>query len=389
MRYDLFSAKQAEMALKSEDFFLSFDICKNCLKKTPGDALLYVIMARIISRSPMVVDSWQDVADITASFLEFNRQKNIQSSSLWHALSFINSCLISNQFSHADNPFIEYLKYNGRKVTEHKVKLLVLTCVWKRHELCHLFFSYYKKLKEKLSHDIDIQVIAVGSEGEVSQSICEKYGAHYLEYPNQPLSDKWQAGLTYARSFDFDALVILGSDDFICENTLKFYSRKVSNGTLFLGFQDCYLHDFSTQKTIYWKGYGASNEQQSQPHRVGETIGLGRVLRRELLEFMDFDLWKGMGANKSLDGIMKNKITEKTGFLPVKPVHGFNLILGDVNYSLGMLSYRLKDLGLFGVDVKVSDNVTAFEKYVTSTNVYDDVTLEYSQNGHLDFLNSL
>ena len=86
---------------------------------------------------------------------------------------------------------------------------------------------------------------------------------------------------------------------------------------------------------------------------------------------------------------MKNKIIGKTGFLPVKPVHGFDLTMNDVNYSLGMLSYRLKDLGLFGVDVKVSDNVTAFEKYITSTNVYDDVTLEFSKKGRLDFLNNL
>ncbi|QNU62096.1 hypothetical protein [Vreelandella titanicae] len=389
MRFDIVSANQAEMALKSGNFFRSFDICRNCLKKTPGDALLYIIMARTISRSPTAVDSWEDVAEITASFLDFNRQKNIQTFSLWHTLSFINSCLISNHFSQSDGSLINFLKQNGRQVSENKVKLLILTCVWKRHELSRLFFSYYEELGKKLSPDIDIQIIAVGSEGEISRSICEEYGVHYLEYPNQPLSDKWQAGLNYARSFAFDALVVLGSDDFICEDTFRFYSKQVSKGALFLGFQDCYLHDFSSQKTIYWKGYGASNEQQSQPHRVGETIGLGRVLRRELLEFMDFDLWEGMGANKSLDGIMKNKIIGKTGFLPVKPVHGFDLKLNGDDYLLGMLSFRLKDLGLFDVDVKVSDNVTAFEKYITSTNVYDDVTLEFSKNDRLDFLNNL
>ncbi|MCD1588718.1 hypothetical protein K7H09_22180 [Halomonas sp. IOP_14] len=389
MRFNIVSANQAEMALESENFYHSFDVCRSCLKKTPGDVLLYIIMARTISRSPAVVDSWKDVADITASLLDFNRRKSIQTSSFWHALSFINSCLISNYLSHNGNPLIKFLTQNSRRVSDGKIELLILTCVWKRHELSRLFFSYYQELGKKLSPGIDIQIVAVGSEGEVSRSICEEYGVHYLEYPNQPLSDKWQAGLNYARSFDFDALVVLGSDDFICEDTFRFYSKQVSKGALFLGFQDCYLHDFSSQKTIYWKGYGASNEQQSQPHRVGETIGLGRVLRRELLEFMDFDLWKEMGANKSLDGIMKNKIIAKTGFLPVKPVHGFDLTTNDVNYSLGMLSYRLKDLGLFGVDVKVSDNVTAFEKYITSTNVYDDVTLEFSKNGRLDFLNNL
>lgn len=389
MKFNMVYVNKAESALERKDFSSSFDICRTGLKQTPGDALLFVIMARTIFLSPTVVVSWKDIADIATSFLDFNRQNYIQTTAVWHALSYINSCLIRNGFSNNDNHLIKFLKQNGRRVNDCKVKLLILTCVWKRHELSRLFFSYYEKLGKKLSPDIDIQIIAVGSEGEISRSICEEYGVHYLEYPNQPLSDKWQAGLNYARSFDFDALVVLGSDDFICEDTFRFYSKKVSKGALFLGFQDCYLHDFSSQKTIYWKGYGASNEQQSQPHRVGETIGLGRVLRRELLEFMDFDLWEGMGANKSLDGIMKNKIIGKTGFLPVKPVHGVDLTMNDVNYSLGMLSYRLKDLGLFGVDVKVSDNVTAFEKYITSTNVYDDVTLEFSKNGRLDFLNNL
>ncbi|MDQ7733394.1 hypothetical protein QT231_11850 [Halomonas sp. SpR1] len=389
MQFDIVSANQAEMALESEDFFRSFDICRSCLKKTPGDALLYIIMARTICRSPTVVDSWKEITEITASFQDFNRQNHVQTFSVWQALSFINSCLITNHFSQNSDPLVEFLKQTGRRITEGKVKLLILTCVWKRHELSRLFFSYYNRLRRKLSAVIDIQIIAVGSEGKISQSICEEHDAHYIEYPNQPLSDKWQAGLDYARSFDFDALVVLGSDDFICENTFRFYSKEISNGALFLGFQDCYLHDFSTQKTIYWKGYGASNEQQSQPHRVGEAIGLGRVLRRELLEFMDFDLWRGMDANKSLDGIMKNKIIKKTGFLPVKPAHGFDLRLNDGNYVLGMLSFRLKDLGLFGIDVKVSDNVTAFEKYMTSTSVYDDVTLECANNGRLDFLNDL
>lgn len=389
MRFDIVSANRAEMALKNKDFYQSFDICKSCLKKTPGDALLYILMARTISHSPTVVDSWEEVADITAYFLDFNRQESIQTFSLWHSLSLVNACLIRNNFSQSFNPLINFLEQNGRKVPDGKVKLMILTCVWKRHELSRLFFSYYEKLGKKLGPDIDIQIIAVGSEGEISRSICEEYDAHYLEYPNQPLSDKWQAGLDYARSFDFDALVVLGSDDFICESTFKFYSKQVSKGALFLGFQDCYLHDFSTKKTIYWKGYGAAGVKQSQPHRVGETIGLGRVLRRELLEFMDFDLWKGVDANKSLDGVMKNKIVEKTGFFSVKPCHGFNLRLQGGSYLLGMLSYRLIDLGLFGVDVKVSDNVTAFEKYVTSTSVYEDVTFECSKNGRLDFLNDL
>jgi len=389
MRFDIVSANQAEMALESENFFRSFDICRNCLKKAPGDALLFIIMARTICRSPTVVDSWKEISEITASFLDFSRQNRVQTSSVWHALSFINSCLIANHFSQNSDPLVDFLKQNGRRVTKSKVKLLILTCVWKRHELSRLFFYYYNRLGKKLSDVIDIQIIAVGSEGETSQSICEEHGAHYIEYPNQPLSDKWQAGLDYARSFDFDALVVLGSDDFICENTLMFYSKQVSKGALFLGFQDCYLHDFYSKKTIYWKGYGTSNIQQSQSHRVGETIGLGRVLRRDLLEFMDFDLWQGMNANKSLDGIMKNKIVNKTGFLPIKPEHGFYLRLNDEDYVFGMLSFRLKDLGLFGVDVKVSDNVTAFEKYVTSASVYDDVTFECSSNGRLDFLNNL
>ena len=389
MRFDIGSANQAEIALESKNFSRSFDICKSCLKKTPGDALLFIIMARTICRSPTVVDSWKEINEITTSFLDFCRQSFFQTSSVWHALSFINSCLIANHFSQKNDPLVDFLKQNGRSVTDGKVKLLILTCVWKRHELSRLFFSYYDMLRRKLSGIVDIQIVAVGSEGRISQSICEEYGAHYIEYPNKPLSDKWQAGLYHARSFDFDAFVVLGSDDFICEDTFRFYSSQVSKGALFLGFQDCFLHDFSTKKTILWKGYGAAGVQQSQPHRVGETIGLGRVLRRELLEFMDFDLWKGMSANKSLDGIMKNKIIEKTGFLSVKPEHGFYLRLQDDSYLFGMLSYRLKDLDLFGVDVKVSDNVTAFDKYVTSSSVYEDVTVECSKNGRLDFLNNL
>ncbi|MCG7591997.1 MULTISPECIES: hypothetical protein [unclassified Halomonas] len=378
-------AHQCDKALRDDQFSLCYDLIARGLRSNPGDALLIVVLAKLILKNPKFSFDFDFLVLCVANFMRIHSAMNKKTAHVWHAISIINSHVM--RFSDHQSLKDDKLFFSNFRLPKRKnKKIVILTCVWKRHDLTRLFLNYYQELFSTLDDQVSVQIVAVGSEKSVSRSICEAGGAIYIEHPNDPLSQKWQAGLDYCKALDFDALIVLGSDDFICSATFQHYCSLIDKGVLFAGFQDCYLHDYYHKKTIYWKGYGYSGESQSQPHRLGETIGLGRFLHRALLEYMEFDLWGGVSANKSLDSIMMNKVKSKTGFLPLKYCHLTSSEAGHNGFTFGLISSSLKDLGLFGVDVKVSDNITSFEKYCSSNNVYEDVSNQMLNSSSMRFL---
>ena len=81
-------------------------------------------------------------------------------------------------------------------------------------------------LKEELKDVLNLELVAVGSEGDKSKNICEESGFNYFEYENQPMSEKWNFGLQMTKKFNPDAVIIIGSDDLIDKPLLKFYDKK-------------------------------------------------------------------------------------------------------------------------------------------------------------------
>ena len=76
----------------------------------------------------------------------------------------------------------------------------MLTCVWKRPKLTKIILSYYSKLKKEIKNTVNLELVAVGSEGNKSRKICEGAGFHYFEHENQPMSNKWQYGLKMTKN---------------------------------------------------------------------------------------------------------------------------------------------------------------------------------------------
>jgi glycosyltransferase involved in cell wall biosynthesis len=172
-----------------------------------------------------------------------------------------------------------------------KSKILILTCLWKRPEVFEIFKENIKILKEKY----DVDLLVVGSEGEVSANLCKEY--HYVEAPNQPLSNKWNAGIKFAENLTWDYLLILGSDDII--NDLQFYYDKINEGFDFVGALDCWTYNLANDKIYYFKGY--------ENYRKGESVGAGRLISRRIIESMNYELWD-TGLKSSLDYSFEQKL---------------------------------------------------------------------------------
>ena len=69
-----------------------------------------------------------------------------------------------------------------------KRRVTLITAVWKRHYLTGLVLNRFRNIKAELADMIDLELIAVGSEGDKSQELCENYGFAYVEYDNMPLN---------------------------------------------------------------------------------------------------------------------------------------------------------------------------------------------------------
>ncbi len=240
-----------------------------------------------------------------------------------------------------------------------KLTLVMLTCVWKRPKLTKIILSYYSKLKEEVKNTVNLEFVAVGSEGNKSRKICEDAGFHYFEHENQPMSGKWQHGLEMTKKYNPDAVIIMGSDDIITKEIINFYIEKINLGYLLVGIKDFYIYESTIKKLAHWRGYGKLNDA----HRMDETIGLGRCLARPLLDKIKFDVWGGLELKRNLDGAMTNRLKE----FGIFPISEDNCPIIENNGNLlriGHVGYKLDEINGFAIDIKSETNVTNFDRYL-------------------------
>jgi len=254
--------------------------------------------------------------------------------------------------------------------------IVILTCIWKRPKLTRIVLSHYRALKKELKDVINLELVAVGSEGEKSKNICEESGFNYFEYENQPMSEKWNFGLQMTKKINPDAVIIVGSDDLIDKNLLEFYDKKLKQGYMMLGIKDFYIYDAERRKLAYWRGYGKLNDA----HRMNETIGLARCLSRSLLDKLDFNIWNDLNISRNLDGAMTTRLKE-VGIYPVSEARMPYINLENQLYGAGHLGYKLKEIEGFAIDIKTKTNVTSFDRYLAR----DPDSIEYLDG---DFLAS-
>ncbi|NNC87097.1 MAG: hypothetical protein HKN82_01415 [Akkermansiaceae bacterium] len=215
--------------------------------------------------------------------------------------------------------------------------IVVLTCVYQRRELTEFVLQTYQRMAQRLAGEVKLQLLAVGSEGTASRELCERFGFHYLEYANSPLTWKWNEGVRAARQFDPDALLITGSDDILSESLLLAYKEKLNSGHDFFGLTDFYFLNLATLQLGYWPGY-----QVSAPHRSGEPVGCGRCYSRRLLEQTDWNIWpKKPHRNRRIDSLSLEFLATR-GLRPVL--------------------WTLADLGAAAVDIKSATNINAFDQ---------------------------
>jgi hypothetical protein len=141
------------------------------------------------------------------------------------------------------------------------------------------------------------RVICVG-DGAVEKAVCEYEGARWVPYQNKPLGAKWNAGFLEAKKYNPDAVLYVGSSDWLSNNWIPIMKPHVDQYGM-VGVPGCHFIDIADKlRAVYWPGYIGE--------RSNETIGIGRMLSKDLLDKID---WKPFHDDKdsSLDRSMKDK----------------------------------------------------------------------------------
>lgn len=200
------------------------------------------------------------------------------------------------------------------------MKIALILTVWKRHDLEKVVIDNFKRQSKLFGFDI----IIAGSEGADSKKLAK--GCHYIETENKPLSKKHNTLLTKAKELDVDGVVLMGSDDVVCDNYWKWIYTLDSKSTNIIGLKDFYFYSTQDKQLAYWGGY--KNGKQ--------VAGAGRFFSRTILDKVNWKLWSD-NLDKGLDSDCSKRL-KSLGF--------------------GERSFTMDEIDSFLVDVKHTVSIT-------------------------------
>ncbi len=365
----LYHETQGDINLANQDLEAAFACYKTSLLLNPINFTLLAKLAGHVHKNPSTLIFLELLESSTSNSLAFSGEaKSVFD--LAKVASILNKkIMLAQQTCKPDSYGLSILL--NPWIPKRRPKIVLLTCVWQRQTLTDIILGYYSDVKDKIFEDIDLILVAVGSEGDISRNLCEKYGFKYYEHPNAPLSAKWQFGLDATRLYDPDGVVIIGSDDLVTPNIFYRYAGHLQEGLLCAGLTDTYFFDLlKPEHSIHWLGYGGMQKDNGMPHRLNESIGMARLYSRTLLDLKNFKLWDGVGINSGLDGRAR-KAVEDLGMLPV--LYDQRVKIKDLPQSIyiGQIAQRMTDLDVVAVDIKLGEeNVTKLDRYKMSAESY-------------------
>lgn len=212
--------------------------------------------------------------------------------------------------------------------------LVFIIAIYKRPQLTNIVLNYYKRLQKKYP----FKIVVAGSEGKPVK------GVDYIEVPNFPLSNKNNLMMQHAKQYNPDAIVLLGSDDFICENVIKYYYDLIKRKeTAVMGFYDLYF-------------YSTEHDVLSHYDCGGKSYGAGRWFPKSALKKINYTGWHGE-YERGLDG-NNMKVLEAKGIqhkvIELADIDGF---LVDIKHD-----FNISNKNITFVGTQVNKNIMARKK---------------------------
>lgn len=183
---------------------------------------------------------------------------------------------------------------------ENKPTIAIITAIWERSEMTNFVLGYYAGIKKE-ELNCNLELLCVGSEGGKSRRIAENHGWKYIDYPNQPLNHKFNQVSQFAKLFNPDGVLLIGSDNMVTKELINYYANEIqeNNGRAkVLGLKDSLIYKVYEDNLLRFKGYSFTK----QLHRQGEPIGAGRFFGKDAMEAVGWMLWPDdVQLSKGLD----------------------------------------------------------------------------------------
>lgn len=175
-------------------------------------------------------------------------------------------------------------------------------------------------------------VICIGETFE-EQMCCQYEGAQFIKHRNNPLGKKWNRGFIEAKLYDPDAVLFVGSSDWVSPNWVEETTKHLDKYDL-IGKRDFQLLDIGDKNTYrfcHWMGY-------EDKRRIDEPIGIGRILSARILDKMN---WRPIqdDLNSSIDYSMYNRILGAGGKVKIVNDPGI--------HSLSISTYKWPNMHKF------------------------------------------
>ena len=143
-------------------------------------------------------------------------------------------------------------------------------------------------------NNINLVICMAFSDSE--KKVIEDENALFLKCENKPLGNKWNYGYLYSKQFNPDAILFVGSSDWISSDWLEtaYNKIKLDNNIGYVGKRNFSMLDISNNKirTCEWFGYICN--------RKNETIGIGRLISKNLLQKLNYKPFND-DMNSSMD----------------------------------------------------------------------------------------
>lgn len=169
----------------------------------------------------------------------------------------------------------------------------MLTAAWGRSTLTQQVLQHYAGIRVT---DLDLELVCVVSpEDEDPAPYVEPW--KYVEIENVPLGKKWNYGIEAMIDLDVDAVMIVGSDDFISWRYFDLVHEQLGRGSEVISSRDLYIYEPPSDYVAYCESM---------------VPGLGRTLSRGAIRALKDRLWDS-DAPGYLDSSLMRRLRQTPG----------------------------------------------------------------------------
>lgn len=169
-------------------------------------------------------------------------------------------------------------------------RLGLLTTLWGRPVLSEHMMQHCAAMRIS---GVEIVPLAVWSEDD-REGIPDVDGWHYIEASNRPLGRKWNEGAKALAELDVDALMILGSDNFVSWSYFGIVMQQLRRGSDIISARNLFIYSPPDEFVLYCESM---------------MSGAGRVLTRRALATVKGRPWDD-DADSYLDSSIMTRLRQ-------------------------------------------------------------------------------